>query len=404
MIGARYLGGGRCSFTVWPPRAKQVSVSIVDAKTIQAMQPTQSRYWTLECGAEAGSRYFYRLDDQPQRPDPASHFQPEGVHGPSQIVDHTAFQWTDSDWNGPRQEQMIFYEIHVGTFTPEGTFDGVIERLTALRDLGITAVELMPVAQFPQERNWGYDGVYPFAVQASYGGPDGLKRLVDACHGHGLAVTLDVVYNHFGPEGNYLRQFGPYFTNKYNTPWGEAINFDDAYSDPVRQFFIGNALYWFQHYHIDALRLDALHQIYDQSARPFLRELADATRRFGAEHQKCCWLFGECELNDVRLVEPAERGGCGLDGLWCDDFHHALHVLLTGKRTGYYADYDGIDQMVKALQEGYVYSWDYSHVRRRHYGSCNSVGQQASAAESGAPIRVHGSNAAVYERPDGGLS
>jgi maltooligosyltrehalose trehalohydrolase len=364
-----YLGSGRCRLAVWAPFAQTVSAAFVSGRRRQiSLERVEKEYWQATADAEPGERYFFRLDDNVQRPDPESNYQPLGVHGPSEIVDHASFAWTDADWKGVAQDRLIFYELHVGTFTPEGTFEAILGRLDELKDLGITAVELMPVAQFPGDRNWGYDGVCPWAVQNSYGGPTGLKTLVNACHAAGLAVVLDVVYNHFGPEGNYLHDFGPYFTHKYNTPWGDAVNFDDACSDPVRSYFIRNALFWFEHYHIDALRLDALHQVYDMSAHHFLWELADAVDRFSRRTGRRRLLIGECDLNDTRLVLPPERGGYGLNALWCDDFHHALHVMLTGEQSGYYQDFGGIEDMAKSIREGYVYSGVYSNFRKRRFG------------------------------------
>jgi len=264
---------------------------------------------------------------------------------------------------------MVIYELHVGTFTPEGTFGTVIPRLAELRDLGITAVELMPVTQFPGDRNWGYDGVCPYAVQNSYGGPNGLKTLVNAIHRHGMSAILDVVYNHIGPEGNYLRDFGPYFMDVYKTPWGEAINYDGAESNHVRDYFIENAIYWLREYHCDALRLDALHAIHDQSAKHFIRELTERVASFSRSSGRKHYLIGESDLNNVRLIKPARSGGYELDAQWADDFHHSLHTLLTGEQTGYYEDFGRIEQLAKAYREGFVYSWQYSKHRRRFHGS-----------------------------------
>jgi len=275
-VGQVYLADGKCEFTVWAPFVKEVSLKVLSAPVrLVPMEIDAGGYWTakVEGGLAPDSLYFYQLGDGLQRPDPASHFQPEGVHGPSQIIDHNSFVWDDSSWKSLELSKMIMYEVHTGTFTPKGTFDAIISRLDDLKDTGINALELMPVAQFPGERNWGYDGVYLFSVQNSYGGPYGLKRLVNECHKKGLAVILDVVYNHFGPEGNYLWDYGTYFTAKYKTPWGDAVNFDGEYSDHVKNFFVENALHWFRNYHIDALRLDAVHGITDMGARPFLREL-----------------------------------------------------------------------------------------------------------------------------------
>ncbi|MEW6754460.1 MAG: malto-oligosyltrehalose trehalohydrolase [Candidatus Latescibacterota bacterium] len=264
---------------------------------------------------------------------------------------------------------FVLYEVHVGAFTPEGTFAAAIGRLDELVDLGITAVELMPVAQFPGQRNWGYDGVYPYAVQDSYGGPAGLKSFVDACHDRGLAVVLDVVYNRFGPEGAYAADFGPYHTERYRTPWGRAVNFDDAHSDAVRDYFVGNALHWLGDYHLDALRLDAVHAIFDASARPFLGELAAAVHaRFGEEPWPR-YLIAESDLNDSRLIRRGEQGGLGLDAQWADDLHHALHVLLTREQSGYYADFGGTEGLVAALRQGWAYTGQYSVARQRSHGN-----------------------------------
>lgn len=327
-------------------------------------------YWRATvAGVGAGARYRYRLDDDRERPDPASGWQPEGVFGPSAVVDHAAFPWTDTAWRGLAWPQAVIYELHVGSFTPAGSFDAIIPRLPELRELGVTALELMPVAAFPGARNWGYDGVFPFAAHAGYGGPDGLKRLVDACHRQGLAVILDVVYNHLGPEGNVLGNFGPYVTDAYRTPWGGAINLDGPQSDPVRRYFIDNALGWLRDYHIDALRLDAVHALYDLSARPFLAELAAAVRAFSRRSRWPRRLIAESDRNDARLLRPPAQGGDGLDALWSEDFHHALHALLTGERQGYYADFGRLEDLAAACREGFVYAGRYSRYRRRRHGN-----------------------------------
>jgi maltooligosyltrehalose trehalohydrolase len=309
------------------------------------------------------------LDGELERPDPASHCQPSGVHGSSLVVNHHAFSWNDQGWSVPALGDLIMYELHIGTFTPEGTLDAALSRIPDLKDLGVNAIEIMPVAQFPGTRNWGYDGTCLFAVQNSYGGPEGLKRFVNACHMQGLAVILDVVYNHLGPEGNYLSDYGPYFTDKYRTPWGMALNFDDAHSDEVRNFFIENALHWFRHYHIDALRLDAIHGISDMSAYPFLRELADKVRNFSALRGNTHYLIAESDLNDTRVLRSAELGGYGLHAQWCDDFHHSLHTLLTDENDGYYMDFGTIGHLEKSFREGFVYSGDFSMYRKRRHGS-----------------------------------
>jgi maltooligosyltrehalose trehalohydrolase len=346
-------------------------VELVGAGMLKIPLQRDGQYFQGSAPAAAGDRYWYWLDKAVRRPDPASRSQPDGVHGPSQVIDPT-FAWSDSEWRGTALEECIFYELHVGTFTPQGTFDGVISRLDYLCEFGVTAVELMPVAQFPGNRNWGYDGTYPFAPQNSYGGPDGLKRLVDACHSRRLAVILDVVYNHLGPEGNYLHGFGPYFTDRYRTPWGDAVNFDGPDSDPVRNYFISNALYWITEYHIDALRLDAIHGIYDFSALHILRELAEAVHRQGAALGRRVHVIAESDLNDVRVIDSPESGGHGLDAQWNDDFHHALRTLLTGDRAGYYGDFGLFSHLVKGFRKGFVLSGEYSVYRRRRHGSSSA--------------------------------
>jgi maltooligosyltrehalose trehalohydrolase len=319
-------------------------------------------------GLDPGAKYFYRLGSGKERPDPASRYQPQGVHGPSEVVD-PAFNWSDQRWGGLPIKDYVLYEIHVGTFTAEGTFDAAAARLDELEALGITAVELMPVGQFPGSRNWGYDQVYPFAVQASYGGPQGLKRFVDACHRRGLAAVLDVVYNHLGPEGNYLADFAPYFTDRYRTPWGPAINLDGAESDEVRRYFIENALYWITEFHFDALRLDAIHAIVDPSARPFLEELGATVHEFAANLHRHVYLIPESDRNDSRFVTDRQSGGYGLDAQWNDDFHHSIHTLVTGEKKGYYEDFGSLRDLAKAYREGYVYSGQYSPYRRRRHGN-----------------------------------
>jgi maltooligosyltrehalose trehalohydrolase len=370
-IGANYLGNGICEFAVWAPAKAKVELQFVLPQAMRfPLQKDETGYWkTTVKDFLPGPFYLFRLDDEIERPDPASHFQPRGVHGPSQVIDHTAFQWQDGNWRGIDLAQMVIYELHVGAFTPEGTFAAILPRLGELKDLGVNAIELMPVAQFPGERNWGYDGVYPFAVQNSYGVPADLKTLVNACHQTGLAVILDVVYNHLGPEGNYFSDFGPYFTGKYKTPWGKALNFDEAHSDPVRNYFIENALHWLANYHIDALRLDAVHAIFDMSARPFLRELAENVEAFSARAGRRFYLIAESNTNDIKVINPRLLGGYGIEAQWCDDFHHALHTLLTGENQGYYGDFGKITHLAKALREGFVFSGQYSSYRGRRHGS-----------------------------------
>jgi maltooligosyltrehalose trehalohydrolase len=380
-LGANYLGNEVCAFTVWGPNLDSAAVLLVSQdKRLLPMERQKGGYWHVRADQiPPGTRYFYQLNGGESRPDPASHLQPEGVHGASAVVDHR-FDWTDQDWQGVPLESMIIYELHVGTFTPEGTFDAIIPRLKELRELGITAIELMPIAQFPgnhppQEtssindyRNWGYDGAYVYGVQNSYGGPDGLKRLVNACHQEGIALILDVVYNHFGPEGNYISQYGPYFTTVYHTPWGSAINYDGAHSPEVRHFFIQNALYWLREYHIDALRLDAIQAIYDLGAVHILEELSEQVAALAAELGRKLYLIAESDLNNPRVVRPVEMGGYGMDAQWSDDFHHALHSLLTGDRNGYYEDFGTCKHLVKAFQQSFVYDWQYSPHRQRYHG------------------------------------
>jgi maltooligosyltrehalose trehalohydrolase len=370
-IGALYQGDNRCEFRVWAPLTRQLALRIAGpGERDLSLGKDEAGYWqTTVDDVPPGSRYWWMLEGGPERPDPASHSQPEGVHGPSEVIDHTAFTWTDAGWEGVPLEDMVIYELHVGTFTREGTFEAVLARLPELSALGITAVELMPIAQFPGDRNWGYDGVYPYAVQNSYGGPLGLKTLVNAIHRQNMSAILDVVYNHLGPEGNYLREFGPYFTDRYRTPWGDAINYDEARSYGVRDFFIENALFWLREYHFDALRLDALHHVYDQSAKHFIQELTERVGEFSRRSARRYYLIGESDLDDVRFLKPPSDGGYGLDAQWCDDFHHGLHALLTGESTGYYEDFGRLEQMAKAFKEGFIYSWQFSRFRRKFHGS-----------------------------------
>ncbi len=370
-VGAFYLGSSCCEFTVWAPLQPQVSVRIESpTQRLVPMKSVKDGYWwAIADDVVPGTRYVYQFNEEESYPDPASRSQPDGVHQSSQVIDHQSFSWTDNDWSNIPLRDFIIYELHIGTFTPEGTFAATISRLPRLKELGITVVEIMPVAQFPGDRNWGYDGVYPYAVQNSYGGVDGLKAFVNACHQQGIAVMLDVVYNHLGPEGNYLASVAPYFTSKYHPTWGTALNFDDADCDGVRNYFIENALYWFQDFHIDALRLDAIHGIYDLSAKHFLAELAEHVEQLSKQQKKPLHLIAESDLNDVRLIQPQSLGGHGIHAQWCDDFHHALHTLITGERQGYYQDFGRCEDLAKCLREGFVYSGQYSPDRRRRYGN-----------------------------------
>ena len=369
-FGAHVQASG-VQFRLWAPRLQSVQVAIGDdASHALTMRPKgEGEFAVFAEGLQAGADYRYVIDGGRRRPDPVSRWQPHGVHGPSRVVDPAAFHWSDQDWRGIPLEDYILYELHTGTFTEEGSFEAIISRLPDLLDLGITAVELMPVAEFPGGRNWGYDGVGMYAPQSTYGGPNGLKTLINACHRAGLAVVLDVVYNHLGPEGNYLGEFGPYYTSAYRTPWGDAINFDGPESDSVRRYFIENALYWLTEYHIDGLRLDAIHGIFDFSARHFLEELANEFHGEAEKLGRAAWLIAESDLNDSRVIEPPAQGGYGIDAQWLDDFHHALHTALTGESRGYFADFNGLPSLQKALVNGYVYEGQYSRYRRRRHGS-----------------------------------
>ena len=353
---------------VWAPAASRVEAE-VDGRRVPLQRALRGWWRAEDPRAAPGLDYGFRLDgDDALLPDPRSPWQPHGVHGPSRLVDHSAFPWTDRAWQPPPLGSAVIYELHVGTFTPGGTFDSAIERLDHLRSLGATHVELMPVNQFPGARGWGYDGVGLFAPQNTYGGPDGLKRLVDACHARGLAVILDVVYNHLGPSGNYLGRFGPYFSDRHRTPWGPAVNLDGPGSDQVRRFFCDNALSWLRDYHVDGLRLDAVHAFVDTSARHFLEQLADEVDDLEARRGRHYALIGESDLNDPRVVGERAAGGYGLDAQWSDDLHHALHTTLTGEREGYYADFAGLGDLARALRDAFVYDGRYAPSRDRTHG------------------------------------
>lgn len=370
-LGATVLKEGGTRFRVWAPKSASVNVLILSGKAAGAVPMLQEElgYYSVTIpGVTDGDRYLYQLDTGKSYPDPVSRFQPDGVHEPSQVVDPELFDWTEEGWGGLPLEQYRIYEIHVGTFTKEGTFEAIIPHLDYLVDLGITAIELMPVSQCPGKRNWGYDGVFHFAPQSNYGGPGGLKRLVNACHRKGLAVLLDAVYNHFGPEGDYVSEFGHYFTDKYRTPWGRAVNLDGPYSDSVLEFFLLNAGYWINEFRMDGLRLDAVDWIFDQTPKPLLQRLAEEVHLHRERLGRQLYLFAENDTNDVRLIKPPEQCGFGLDAQWCDNFHHALRTLLTGETTGYYEDYGQFSQMVKAYEEAFVFTGEYSAYRKRRQG------------------------------------
>ncbi|HTE56734.1 MAG TPA: malto-oligosyltrehalose trehalohydrolase [Kofleriaceae bacterium] len=373
------LSGGSWHASVWAPRAAEVSLHILSPDRVVPLERGADGVHRAVLGARdgmaAGTRYRFRLTGADagagadmELADPASRHQPDGVMGPSAAFD-PSFAWTDAGYRPPPLESMVIYELHIGTFTAAGTFDAAIARLDRLIDLGVNAIEIMPVSEFPGGRNWGYDGVFPWAVQSTYGGPAGLMRLVDACHQRGLAALLDVVYNHLGPEGNWLPSFGPYLSDRHRTWWGSALNFDGPDSDEVRRYFVESARYFARDLHLDGFRLDAVHAIVDTSARPFLVELSSSLQELGAELGRPILTMAESDLNDARLVAPWERGGMGMDAQWADDFHHAVHTLLTGEASGYYADYGSLRHLARVLSSGWAYSGDYSRVRRRRHGN-----------------------------------
>ncbi|QXJ29375.1 Malto-oligosyltrehalose trehalohydrolase [Saccharolobus shibatae B12] len=353
------IDGNEVIFTLWAPYQKSVKLKVLE-KGLYEMERDDKGYFTITLNnVKVGDRYKYVLDDASEIPDPASRYQPEGVHGPSQIIQES------KEFNNEtflKKEDLIIYEIHVGTFAPEGTFEGVIRKLDYLKDLGITAIEIMPIAQFPGKRDWGYDGVYLYAVQNSYGGPEGFRKLVDEAHMKGLGVILDVVYNHVGPEGNYMVKLGPYFSQKYKTPWGLTFNFDDAESDEVRKFILENVEYWIKEYNVDGFRLDAVHSIIDTSPKHILEEIADVVHKYNRI------VIAESDLNDPRVVNPKEKCGYNIDAQWVDDFHHSIHAYLTGERQGYYLDFGNLDNIVKSYKDVFVYDGKYSKFRRKTHG------------------------------------
>jgi maltooligosyltrehalose trehalohydrolase len=376
--GAFLQPDGSVRWCLWAPLSKKVSLAIWRGgrRKLMPMTPAENGYFVCEKrGTELhsvppdGLRYAYLLQNGQERPDPASRWQPQGVHKPSAVFDPAAFEWTDSAWRGAARDDLVIYELHVGTFTPEGSFAAIIPRLRQLAELGITAIELMPIAQFPGERNWGYDGVGLYAVQHSYGGPRELQRLVDAAHSAGLAVLLDVVYNHVGPEGNYLAEFGPYFAKRFHTPWGATFNYDEADCDPVRQFICDNARMWIRDFHLDGLRLDAIMMLHDLGARHILADIAAAAHDEAAKAGRVVHVIGETNQNDIRQVHSPERGGLGLDAVWADDLHHAMHALLTGERDGRFQDFGKPEHVAKAFNNVFVYDGCYSAWRRRRHGS-----------------------------------
>jgi maltooligosyltrehalose trehalohydrolase len=358
-------------FAVWAPRARTVSVQLGGPRhqrTVRLAPLENGAFHVVIPQLEPGTDYSYLLNDSPPRPDPVSRHRPAGIHGPSRIVDPASYAWSDQQWSGLSPAELVIYELHIGTFTPEGTFASATERLPYLRQLGVTAVEIMPVAEFPGGRNWGYDGVSLYAPQSTYGGPEALLRFVDACHQEGLAVILDVVYNHLGPEGNYLNDFGPYVSDRHKTLWGEGWNLDGPDSDEVRRYLIDNALYWITEFHVDGLRLDAADKIIDLSAMHLLEEIVSRVRQQTVALRRRVTLIAESDANDPRFIRPQEIGGFGFDAQWTDDFHHAVHVALTSERQGYFADFGGVGPVAKTLVNRFVNDGRYSPYRRRRYG------------------------------------
>jgi maltooligosyltrehalose trehalohydrolase len=368
--GALGQPDGSVRWRVWAPRARRVELVLLGGRRrALRMEREEGGYFVhAEANVAEGQRYAYRLDNGPERPDPASLWQPDGVHAPSAVLRPERFAWSDDGWRGVARPDLVLYELHVGTFTPEGTFEAVIPRLAALKELGVTAVEIMPVAQFPGARNWGYDGVHPYAVQNSYGGPHGLQKLVGACHAAGLAIFLDVVYNHLGPEGNYLHEFGPYFSDRNPTPWGRALNYDGADCGPVRDFILDNVRLWFEAYRVDGLRLDATHSLHDAGPVHVLRRIKEVADGAAATLGRHAHVIAEDLRNDVRIVGPPGQGGHGLDAQWNDDFHHAVHAYLTGERQGYYKDFGPARELPKVLERTFVLDGGFCRYRGRPFG------------------------------------
>lgn len=375
-MGATLLDNGAVSFQVWAPRCERIDLLLEPCANPRRVEMDRGEDRVFKVTLErvpVGCRYMYLLDGVAKRPDPVSRFQPEGVHGPSVLVDPVGYNWEDQGWRGLTMKELIIYELHVGTFTTEGTFAAVIPYLSYLcGELGVTAVELMPVVEFPGRRGWGYDGVHLYAPHSGYGGPDDLKALVDACHRTGLAVVLDVVYNHLGPEGNYLREFGPYFTDRHKTPWGEAVNFDGEDSAMVRRYIVDNALYWITENHVDALRLDAIHGIFDESPTHILKQLNDAVQAQAELLGRTVLVIAESDLNDAKAIKAVDEGGYGLAGQWNEDFHHSVHAYLTGERNGYYVDFGRLEDISRAFSHGFVYEGQYSAFRKRPHGASAS--------------------------------
>ncbi len=360
------------TWSVWAPRAQNAELVLIDHARREIVPMTAHPYGWFQCQmgeVKQGQQYFYRLNQDRELPDPASRWQPKGVFGPSAVCCSGEFTWTDNEWRGSPFRELVLYELHIGTLTPEGTFAAAITRLDDLKELGINCLELMPVSQFSGSRNWGYDGVFPCAVQNTYGSPVDLQRFVDTCHAKGISVLLDVVFNHLGPEGNYFSQFGPYFTEKYRTPWGPAWNYDGPESDHVRSYVLDAVRYWLHEFHLDGLRLDAVHGIYDFNAIHILSEIQQVANEEVESARRHIHIVAESDLNDVRLIDQPDCGGYGLVAQWSDDFHHSVHALLTGENHGYYADFGCPQQLVKAIRQAFVYDGCHSPCRKRRHGA-----------------------------------
>lgn len=373
-LGPERIKDNQWKFSVWAPLHEKMFLHIVEPRDQKLeMKKDSDGYFSVECDdVKPGTCYYFQIDGKKDLPDPASSFQPKGVHKHSAVVDHSAFRWTDQLWRGMPLRDLVIYELHIGTFSEGGTFDSAIAQLDDLVEIGVNAIEIMPVAQFPGERNWGYDGVFLYAAQHSYGGPDGLKRLVDACHSKGISVILDVVYNHFGPEGNYLTEFGPYFSKAHHVPWGDSINFDQQHSDAVRDFILNNVVHWAEHFHIDGLRLDAIHAIFDSNPHHILEELNTQAKLLREKLGKPFFLIAESDLNDPRVIRSPAVGGYGFDAQWLDDFHHSLFTLIDADGKKRYCDFGTIQQLAKAFSEGFVHSGEYVKFRKRKYGASSA--------------------------------
>jgi maltooligosyltrehalose trehalohydrolase len=362
-LGAHPGPGGRTAFRVWAPRPERLALRI--NRTEHELEDVGHGIFEATVEAGHGDDYVF-VADGTELPDPCTRWQPDGLRGPSRIVDPGTFRWTDSSFQTPALEDLVVYEMHVGTFSDEGTFEGAIAHLGELAQLGVNAIEVMPIAEFPGRHGWGYDGVYISAAHSAYGGPEGFQKFVDAAHGHGLAVILDVVYNHLGASGvQAMETFGPYFTDKYETFWGKSLNYDDAYCDPVREWVLQSVEGWIRDFHVDGLRLDAVHAIFDSSPEHIIA--AVARRAHGADHRSL--VIAEWALNDAKVMRPRERGGWGCDAAWADEFHHALKTVLTGEREGYYEDFGRLAQLAKAFHRPYVYDGQYSPHRKRRFGA-----------------------------------